>query len=67
MIRLAMNFNPNCDDDCECPSEPKWLTLAIAILPAVLPIVFEKVADAIAWHFEKKSKSTEKEESIDDN
>ena len=54
------------DDDCDCPTDPKWFLLAIAILPVILPPIVERLADAF-YHKFKPKKHSKKEEQEDDD
>lgn len=60
-----MSFYAQCDDDdhCKCPSDPKWLTLAIVVLPAVLPVIFEKAADALMAYWNLDREEVDEEET----
>lgn len=59
-----MSFYAQCDDDdhCKCPSDPKWLTLAIVVLPAVLPVIFE-AADALMAYWNLDREEVDEEET----
>lgn len=52
------------DDDCKCPNDPKWLTLAVVVLPAVLPVIFEKIADALIARWGKDDHDDVEESSV---
>ena len=56
------------DEDEECPpsNNPHWLMLAIAVLPAILPVIIEKTFDAVSGYFERKREALEEEQEEDD-
>jgi hypothetical protein len=68
---LSMSFNffklfpRNNNDDDECGCQSKWLSIALVVLPAVLPVLVEKIADFLMRYFfgEEKEVTTEEEET----
>lgn len=54
------------DDNEECDCQPKWLSIALVVLPAVLPVLVEKIADFLMRYFfgndEKEPMEEEEEE-----
>lgn len=54
-----MFHNENPDHDCQRdPPQSKWFQLALAVLPAVLPVVVHQLGEAIAF-FANKGKEAE--------
>ena len=59
LLRLFLAQSKNPDKDCDC--QPTWLSLALAILPAVLLVLIDKIGDLLMrWLFgEDEEESTE--------
>lgn len=65
LLRLFLAQPKDSDKDCDC--QPTWLSLALAILPAILPVLIDKIGDIlIRWLFGEDQDETledsEKEE-----
>ncbi len=55
----------HANDDCECEHghQPRWLSLALAILPAILPVLIDKLGDMLMrWLFEDKDEETDSDD-----
>lgn len=50
----------NLPDDKDCHCEPKWLIMAVAILPAVLPVVFDAIANEVSSLLKRRRISKKK-------
>jgi len=48
--------------DCQDGNEPKWFLLALAVLPAILPVVVDRVGSEISGWFERRRDRKEAEE-----
>lgn len=48
----------NDEDDCDC--QPTWLALALVVLPAILPIIFDKLGDFILRLFENDEEEAQR-------
>lgn len=64
LLRLFLTQSKDSDKDCDC--QPTWLSLALAILPAVLPVLIDKIGDLLMrWLFggdeEEASEDSEEE------
>lgn len=67
LLRTLFVNSPKHNDDKECDcGQPTWLALALAILPAVLPVLVEKLGNLLMeWFFGKETKEQVEEEEED--
>lgn len=67
-LKNFFKFLSQIKDECDCEDgkQPTWLTLALAILPAILPVIFDKLGDILTrWLFDE-DEDEEKEEDEDE-
>lgn len=51
LLRSLLTRSKDDDKDCDC--QPTWLSLALAILPAVLPVLIDKLGNLLMrWLFD---------------
>jgi len=57
---IKKNLEKKDSDDCE--RQPYWLSLALAILPAVLPVLIDKIGEFLMRFFFREEEEEEEEE-----
>jgi hypothetical protein len=57
VFRLFLTQSKDPDKDCDC--QPTWLSLTLAILPAALPVLIDKIGDILTCWFFREDEAEE--------